>query len=498
MEAKTLRADFIEARWRDGDLRYKMKGFQREVWDQLWSTNGWLFVIKCARRIGKTYLLCLIAVMVCLRKPRSKVKFAAPHKENLKNLLEPIMRKIIADAPEGLCPVYKSGRWSFPHNGSELLIHGVNNATPDALRGDECDLFIVDEGGTVRKLEYVVKDVGMPQLMNQDGEVIRGRKMIVASSPAKTPAHEFTTMSQEAEIDGRYAHYDIYDGEYSAESIDMLMHELKGPGSVAWQREALALDLVDPEFALCPEWEENGRVEDFSLDEYYPFYCKYGALDTGVRDLTVDLAAHYDFKKATLFVHDEVAMNGTQMTTETLGKAIRQMEVERFGVKWEEVDDPLTRRLRFKMVPPDEHFKIKRVSDIDLLLISDLSKLEGIYYEATDKGYIEEMVNEVRVWVQNRRLVVHPRCKQLIGCLRFGVWNDHKTDFDRSSAYGHFDAFAALMYLIRNVDTRSNPIPSGYGRPADDYFIEEAPNDKKEKLRKMMGIRQRRRPGELY
>jgi len=466
-----------------------MKPFQREVWDRLWDSPGWLFVLKCARRIGKTYLLCLIAVMVCLRKRNAKVRFAAPHQENLRILIEPIMMKIIADSPPEVRPVFERGRWLFPSTGSEIFIHGVNNSNPDALRGDECDLFIVDEGGTVNRLKYVVQDVGMPQLMNQDGKVVKGRKMIVASSPAKTPAHEFTTMSTKAEMDERYAHFDIYRGGFDEVSIQALMVELEGPGSVAWKREALALDLVDPDFALCGEWEQHGQVHEFKTDDYFTFYQKYDALDIGVRDLTVCLLAHYDFKQAKLFIHDEVVMNGTQMTTESLGQAIRDRETDRFGVSWEKEKTVDQGRTRWRMVAPNHHFRIRRVSDVDLLLISDLSKLEGLYFEATDKGYREEMVNEVRVWVKNRRVVVHPRCRQTIGCLKFGVWNDRKTDFDRSDTYGHFDAFAALMYLIRNIDTRTNPVPAEFGRPYEEYYLEEKTMERSDKFRKMMGLR---------
>ena len=78
------------------------------------------------------------------------------------------------------------------------------------------------------------------------------------------------------------------------------------------------------------------------------------------------------------------------------------------------------------------------------------------------------MVNEVRVWVNSGRVIIHPRCKFLIGNLEKGVWADNamggrRQDFGRTKTYGHFDGIAALMYLVRNIDTSSNPIPPDLG-----------------------------------
>ena len=72
------------------------------------------------------------------------------------------------------------------------------------------------------------------------------------------------------------------------------------------------------------------------------------------------------------------------------------------------------------------------------------------------------MVNELRLWVQNKRLLVAPHCHQTLGCLEFGVWNKDRTQWGRSQEYKHFDALAALMYMVRNIDQASNPIPSNH------------------------------------
>lgn len=412
------------------------------------SWRGFKYLIKCARRLGKSFLLCLLSIEMCLRKSGAMVRYAAPTHKDLKKIVIPIMNKILRDAPQHLRPTWKSseGVYVFP-NGSEIHLAGVN-MNPEHLRGTACDLFIIDEGGSVNNLEYVVNDIAMPQFLDPDGKVVEERKLVIAGSPAITPAHEFTEMANEAQVNGNYSHFDIYHGGYSTHLIEKFKEECGGEQTTTWKREYLALDVVDEERAIIPEWKE--KYEKLPpIDEFFKFHLKYESLDIGVRDLTVCLFAYYDFKRATLFVVDEFVISGPKMTTERLAEGIRAKEKEAF----------------------DNHSVYKRVSDIDLLLIQDLSRLHSLPFFQTDKGHLEEMVNEVRIWVNAGRIIVSPKCVQLCGSLRYGVWNEKKTEFERSKAYGHFDALASLIYLVRNTDHTVNPIPMHYGKSADDYVF---------------------------
>lgn len=503
-KAKELYSRLVVDAWYSGDLRYKLKRCQRAMLDAISTSSRFKYIIKCARRLGKSYLLVAIAVMFCRRKAYAQVRYAAPTAKSLKNIIHPIMRKITEDMPAELRPEWKAadGKYVFPGTNAELYLAGVNNNHADDLRGTACDLFIIDEAGTVDDLHYLVHDVALPQLLDPDGHVVAGRRLIMASSPPRTPAHEFTQMANEAEVGEYYSHYNIFEGEYPNEVLSMFLREdgiseadleallsgdLLNIKSTTVKREYLALDVVDEKSALCPEWD-NREGEAFEVDEYFQFYQKYNSLDVGVRHFSVSLAGHYDFLQAKLFMHDEVARSGPEMTTDLMAQDIRRMEEQRFGVKWEMVDGDGARK-KWKMVPPDNNFKLRRVSDINLLLIQDLARMEGLFFDPTDKGELEQMVNQVRVWVAAGRIVVHPRCKQLLGCLKYGIWNKRRTDFDVSLAYGHFDAFAALMYLVRNVDDRTNPIPPTYKKPIDDWFYPDPVAGKREKLKKMFNVR---------
>jgi hypothetical protein len=499
--------------WRRGELQYKLKPCQLDMLCAIEASRRFKYLIKCARRLGKTYLLCTIAIMTCLRKNGAQVRYAAPTKVSLRKLIRPIMRKILKDCPEHLKPKFSDNTYTFPNpelvgtgardiyeGGSEIHLAGVNNGNSDDLRGTAADLFIVDEAGSVDDLHYLVHDVAMPQLLDEDLDVVEGRRLLIASSPPRTPAHEFTAMAREAEVDGNYSHYNIFAGGYPEEVLRLFLKEDGIPEeqiqaflggdydnvSSTIKREYLALDVVDTESALVPEWTADFVVSDIVKDEFWPFYFKYESLDVGVKHFSVCLFGHYDFRQARLFIHDEVKMNGPQMTTKLLAAAITQTERVVFGIPGKEREDP------------PKIFEVrKRISDKDLLLIQDLRADHQLTFAATDKGELEQMINDVRIWVGAKKVFVHERCKQLRGCLAFGVWNKHRTDFDVSLEFGHFDALAALMYLIRNIkaDAAVNPIPLDYGKPAETHWVnpEKKKSERNEKIRRAFAQRRGRR-----
>ena len=76
----------------------------------------------------------------------------------------------------------------------------------------------------------------------------------------------------------------------------------------------------------------------------------------------------------------------------------------------------------------------------------------------------------------------------MIGSLKYGVWNDRRTEWERSTVYGHFDALAALMYLVRNIDQASNPIPKFHSVDEANTFINR---EEREKIRKGVSEKER-------
>ena len=101
------------------------------------------------------------------------------------------------------------------------------------------------------------------------------------------------------------------------------------------------------------------------------------------------------------------------------------------------------------------------------------------------------MVNHTRLFVNGARVIVHPRCKHLIGCLQNGIWSENRRQFARSSVYGHFDGLAALIYLVRNVDVHTNPIPPMYKLDETTMHIRDSVKEEKphqDMVKTMLGL----------
>lgn len=453
--------------WERGDLSYKLRPVQHQMSDVL-DREGLKKVLNCSRRIGKSYTVCVKATERALRKEGAQIRFAAATQKSLRKIIHPLMREISKDAPPDLRPIWKAqdGFYLIPKRGSEIHMAGCNNGHEEDLRGTAADLAVVEEAQQVRDLRYVVDDILMPQLLTTGGD------LWMIGTPPRTPVHDFVTYAHEAQVKGLYAEYDIYKSGYDPRIIEKFREEAGGAESTTWLREYMCQFVVDKNFAIVPEWKDDyvGSVE---RDEFFRYYDVYDSMDVGVRDKTAILFAYYDFRRAKLIIEDEWVLSGPQVTTARISEAVKEKEAALYP----------------------KHPPHRRVADNDnLILLQDLGSLHGIPFAPTGKDTLEAMVNQVRLWVGQGKVIVHPRCQQLLGCLKYGIWDEKRKKFDRSPAYGHFDALAALVYLIRNVDVNHNPIPATHGITQADHFIAPQPKAPEGKtVMTMLGIKRRTR-----
>jgi hypothetical protein len=358
-------------------------------------------------------------------------------------MIHPIFKEIFKFVSKDYRPKWNSqeGAYILP-NGSMIHIAGVNNGHADDLRGTAADLCVVDEAAFVDDLTYLIDSVLTPQLITTGGQ------LLMASSSPVSPAHDFTDYIHEAKIDGFYSSFDIYSSGFPEELVNEFMKEAKGPDSTTWKREYLNEIIVDSDYSIIPEADKLkiGIIPT----EHKQFYHRYVGMDIGTRDLTVIIFGYYDFKRATLCIEREFIINGPQMTTPKIAESVNAIELD----LWKDVKP------------------LKRISDNNnLLLLQDLGYLHDCHFIPTSKDSLEAMVNEMRIWVKDGRLEIDPSCQVLIESLKYGFWNEQRSGWGRSKTLGHFDAIAALMYLVRNIDTHTNPIPIKLG--FDQVMIEE-------------------------
>ena len=231
--------------WKAGYLSYKLYDYQVPLYNLLIGAikdpSCLKYVLNCSRRWGKSTILCLIATEYCLRNPNSLVRFAAPTGKALKKIIIPIMRLICKDAPEQYKPKFRAldAIYVF-HNGSELHMAGTDGGNAESLRGQTSHLNVIDEAGFCDDLDYLMKSILMPQTLTTGG------KTLLASTPSKTPAHDFHTIAQECKEAGHYMTYTIYDNpSISEKTRELYAKEAGGFESSTWKREYLCQFVVD-------------------------------------------------------------------------------------------------------------------------------------------------------------------------------------------------------------------------------------------------------------
>lgn len=424
-------------RWLRGRLDYKLHAGQKLIRAKYREIKTQLFVGECARQFGKSFLEVVEALEVAIKKPKAKIKIATAFHTDLVEFIIPAFDKVLEDCPDEQRPCYKSQKSKYVfHNGSEIKLIGLDRK-PNGLRGTVIDLIILDEAGFISGLNYIYKSVIIPATTHRPD-----CKILVFSTPPSTPAHEFLDYVQKAELEGGYCKFTIYDNPMVNETtIARLMSESGGEDSTTWKREYLCQHIVDEDLAIISEWSDE-YIQEVPRDVYYGFYHKYAGMDLGVKDHTAVIWGYYEFLKSRLVIEDEYIINGPKMTTEILQKDIKKKELDLWGI--------------------DAAPYIRISDNNNPLLLQDLSFLHNIHFSPTDKARLDEMVNTVRMLVRVGGIIIHPRCKNLIGCMKYGVWDKKRDKFSRSMLYGHFDALAALIYLVRNLNRSFNPIPRDF------------------------------------
>ena len=146
--------DILEARtklWHMGNIEWKLDPTQKKIFDFVKSTKGKISVINCARRLGKSYFLTIMAIQQCLTKPKSIVKFLQPEQKMIRMNIKPIIESIFHDCPDELRPEFKTqdNIYIFKHNGSQIQLAGTDSGNAEKLRGGDSDLCIIDEAAFV-------------------------------------------------------------------------------------------------------------------------------------------------------------------------------------------------------------------------------------------------------------------------------------------------------------------------------------------------------------
>lgn len=456
--AKTAKAAAREELWRLGNLVWKLHSGQKELYNLYYDTDYKIQTWLIARRFGKTYTLCLLALEQCLKNKNSIVKFVSPTKLQVNNNVRPLFRKLLEDCPDDIKPDFnqKDYIYYFP-NGSEIQLAGSEGGHAEKLRGGDSHLAFVDEAGSCSDLDNTIKSILLPTTLMTNG------KIILASTPPKEPDHEFIHFIEEAEARGSLIKKIIYENPLlTKEQIKDAFDELGGENTEEARREYLCEVIRDPKTSVIPEFTKELEAEIVRDWKKPSHYDMYEAMDLGYKDLTVCILGYYDFRNNKVVIEDEVIIDFKlkNVTIETLVKAIQDKEQLHFF-------NHLTNELKTPT---------KRISDIEYIVINEIKKVSQykMNFEAVKKDNLDAMVNFLREKLKKKELVINPRCTTLIRHLRNIKWKKgEKSMFGRSPDDGHYDAVSSLIYMVRSIDYRKNPYPIHYGRDMNHLHIQD-------------------------
>jgi hypothetical protein len=438
--------------WQTGQLDFLRRPHQKRQsikWEKSRLVSRKFF--GCANRgFGKSTDL-FIDALEWAQKFVTDVYFIAPVEKKLDDYLEPIRKKILRKAPKDFTYSYSASDNIFRlSNGSRILVRGSNHQSYDDLRGGTCGLALIDEARGVDNLEDLIDNVMMPACGKSAKENPLTGYMKVESTPPPTTDHPLESYYQEAELGGYYFHSTIYECDYPPEIIEQLKREAGGENSTTWRIEYMAeRGLVDTSLKIVPEFDKDvniiprAELERIKQLPEHQYYRWFEGLDIGTVDKQVLLGCFYSFLDATVYFDFERVAPKSE-TTKTFGDALTKMESER-------------------KIASKVYLRICDTNGAQLAL--DLLESHKISFYPTDKGRLVEMVNKVCVYMGAVRIKIADDLVFLIGSLYNCVWKDHlKKEFARSKTYGHGDAVATMMYIIRNL-VESNTIPATFHVP---------------------------------
>lgn len=402
------------------------------------------------------------------KKKNSVVKFVAPTKIQIVNIVRPIFRKILEDCPSDIKPEFKNKDYIyyFP-NGSEIQLAGTDAGHAEKLRGGDSDIWFVDEAGSCDDLNNIVKSILLPTTLITKG------KGVLASTPPREPDHDFIKFIEEAEMRGSLIKKTIYDNpRITSDQLKELVDELGGLHTDEARRELLCEIVRDPRISAVPEFTTDLEKELVKPWVRPPFYDAYESMDTGGKDLTVVLLGYYDFRAGKVIIDDEIVMDFAQpgQTIDLLTKNIHDKEIELWT-------NQLTKELKKPYL---------RFSDIDYIVTQEISKYSiekygkenSIHFLPTKKDDKDTAVNNLRILLGAHKIIINPKCTTLIRHLRNVKWEakNNRSRFARSVDNGHFDAVDALIYMIRNIIYTKNPYPPTYDLNMTDLHVQNYDN----------------------
>lgn len=460
--ATTEQRVLLDAAWRAGELDFLLTPPQQEVcaaiakWEKGCSLEERIFAMDSSRRFGKSFILVRRALGKAGQRRGARIVYVAPEYEQVKKIVAGIFPELLQSCPPALRPKWVKSEltWEFP-NSSRIELVGLDR-NPDSARGTGVDDILLDESGFFGDLEYIIYSVLYPQMLGRPWA-----RIVCASTPSESPLHYWSaTVVPQCISKGAHAKKTLDDAvQYTPEEIEAFWNAMPGGrNGVKARREYGAEHIADENLAIVPEFREAKAKVVREVEPPVWRDC-YVALDPGFHDMSACLFGYWWFLEETLVVEDEIV--APKLNSSELARQIKAKEAKLWGSVRRRGPRGETRAQPYL-----------RISDNDVRLLADFHIDHQLSFHATLKDEkMHSTIDQLRVALQEGKIVIHPRCRKLIAHLEAGTWKktpfhhviagkDARQTFAREGGeFGHFDAIAALAYLWRNVQKKRNPVP---------------------------------------
>lgn len=431
MPPNISREQALRMLWQRGDLNYRLEPQQLELIRGMQNPSVELVYADFTRRGGKTDCASTFCISESI-KNKQDIRYATAFQTELVEFIKPAFDTVLQDCPDDLRPEYLESKREYQfHNGSKIKLVGLD-LKPNGLRGNAVTIIVIDEAAFVANLEYIYKNVIMPATARRSHQMGRKIKLIIISSPPPNAEEHFTfklRTKAQTEPNGFYLCKTLDEiDSISPEEKERLLREAGGRESITAQREYFCKWIVDSEQAICAQFDKKKHIGTFDTPtNTVPLFAGDSG---GVQDKTVGLMGCWSHELQKVLVFKEAAFDPNTPSS-TILEGFKAMIGSR---------------------------KCVRYLDAPGQLLIDYSR-EGFAATLPPKDDFHAGLQMIRNAFYQDKILIHPDCTLLIKTLTGGLLNRTKTDYARTPELGHADAVAALIYLYRVVDKKTDTTP---------------------------------------
>jgi hypothetical protein len=402
-------------------------------------------LLHIGRQTGKTFLLNVVSIEECIKKPHTTLVYIAPVERKLSSFIKPVLTTILGDCPDDLKPEYLEAKNQLVFsNGSVIHYFGSHNDNHNSIRGlGSVSVLVLDEAGFFSNLQELIAVVS-PMLLRTKGY------LIFSSSSPESVDHPFVALIEQAKLEGWYILHPTWDDKtLQPEVLDTLARLLGGRDSTKWKREVGCELVVEKTKQVLPEWDSSLYVKRIERSGVYKFFHHFVAFDPGFKDPSSVTFGTYLFGSSKLYIEDEIVIPGRDITIDKLAARIQSKVLELWAG---------SERVTYWADPSNQ------------TVLDEMGKKYKLYWNWTAKDKKRQYLEALRAYIGQGSLILDPRCVIHKTMFENTIWKDDHSEFERSASGFHGDCIDSTLYLYRNLIT-DNPIPALNGIDQENNFI---------------------------